>query len=228
MIAAYGVCREMSDVDLAHPALCEARAVARPGRPRTVSEQRRKSLLIDAAEAVFLERGYHASTMDDVAQQAGMSKKTVYQVFTAKAALFEALLIDRLGMLTMPIEEDGLPLAESLLELLVRLGNFVLSPKQVALLRLMVAEGRRSPELVEALKRLEIGRGRGPLERWFAHKRDVGQLDIADPQENASIAFGMALGEFWCASLLNIVPRLTEAEIRARARRCVPLLLRLG
>jgi TetR/AcrR family transcriptional regulator of autoinduction and epiphytic fitness len=226
---AGGTNMAMGDTELDSEPRADSRTIGRPGgrpgRPRTVTEKQRRVLLIDAAESVFLERGYHASTMDDVAQQAGMSKKTVYQVFSGKAVLFEALLIERLAILTMPFEEDGLPLADSLIELLMRLANFVLSPKQMALIRLMVAEGPRSPEIVEALKRLEIGRGRGPLERWFARKAEQGLITVDDPRETASIVFGMVLGEIWCSTLLNTEPRPTDAEIRLRARRCVGMVL---
>ncbi|OYV38447.1 MAG: TetR family transcriptional regulator, partial [Acidocella sp. 20-61-6] len=36
--------------------------------------------LFDAAEDIFLLKGYHTATMSDVAKAAGMSKKTVYQL----------------------------------------------------------------------------------------------------------------------------------------------------
>ncbi len=190
-----------------------------------MSAQQRRALLVDAAEQVFLDRGYHNATMDDVAQQASMSKKTLYQVFPAKAALFDALLIDRLAVLTMPYEDDGLPLVESLVALLMRMADFALSPRQIALVRLMIAEGPRSPEIVEALKRLEIGRGRGPLERWFARKTEQGAIDLGDPQENASILFGMVLAEPWCGMLLTNDPCPPRDVLHGRAVRCASLLL---
>ena len=48
--------------------------------------------LIAAAEDIFLAKGYHAATMNDVAKAAGMSKKTVYMMIESKAELFGALL----------------------------------------------------------------------------------------------------------------------------------------
>ena len=48
--------------------------------------------LIEAAEDIFLAKGYHAATMNDVAKAAGMSKKTVYTIIESKAELFGALL----------------------------------------------------------------------------------------------------------------------------------------
>ncbi len=204
---------------------CAGALPARPGRPRTVSAQKRRALLLDAAETVFIDRGYRTSTMDDVAQQAGMSKKTLYQVFPGKLALFEALLVDRLALLTMPVEEDGLSLEDSLVELLIRQAEFTLAPRQLAMVRVMIAEAPHSPEIGEALKRLEIGRGRGTLERWFEQKTAQGLIDIGDAQENASILFGMVLADAWCSLLLNVAPCPPTAVLRTRAHRGVALLL---
>jgi len=61
------------------------------------SAQTRRELL-QAAERHFLERGYHATTLDEVADDAGYTKGAVYSTFQSKAGLFLALfdeLIDR-------------------------------------------------------------------------------------------------------------------------------------
>jgi AcrR family transcriptional regulator len=47
------------------------------GRPKRLSAEERRAQVIDAAEPVFLDKGYHLATMDQVASRAGMSKKTL-------------------------------------------------------------------------------------------------------------------------------------------------------
>ena len=54
------------------------------GRPRRHTADARRAQLVDAAQDVFLEAGYHAATMSDIAQRAGMSKKTLYQLVASK------------------------------------------------------------------------------------------------------------------------------------------------
>lgn len=54
-------------------------------------EERRKQIL-DAALAVFSQRGYHATNVSDVAAQAGVSQGTIYWYFESKDALFTAAL----------------------------------------------------------------------------------------------------------------------------------------
>ena len=53
--------------------------------------------LLKAAGAVFARRGYHAATLDEIAQRAGVSKGALYYNFASKEDLFLALLTDRLG-----------------------------------------------------------------------------------------------------------------------------------
>jgi AcrR family transcriptional regulator len=69
-----------------------------PGRPpaakRKSGVSRRE--LIDAAVEVFAERGYQASTIEDVIRRAGLSKGTFYFNFTSKDDLFAAVLHERL------------------------------------------------------------------------------------------------------------------------------------
>lgn len=48
--------------------------------------------IIDAALAVFVEKGFEASRMEDVAREAGLSKAGVYLYFSSKQALLEALI----------------------------------------------------------------------------------------------------------------------------------------
>jgi len=50
-----------------------------------------RSLLLDAAEAVFAEKGFMSATLDDIARTAGYTKGAIYKHFTAKEDLFLAV-----------------------------------------------------------------------------------------------------------------------------------------
>ncbi len=60
---------------------------------RLPAEQRRRQLL-DVAGEVFAERGFAATTMDDVARAAGITKPVLYQHFSSKRDMFAELLDD--------------------------------------------------------------------------------------------------------------------------------------
>ena len=64
---------------------------------RTEQVQRNRELVLAAARRVFLERGYHAASVDEIAEDAGFSKGVVYSQFASKAELFLALLDQRIA-----------------------------------------------------------------------------------------------------------------------------------
>jgi len=197
----------------------------RPGRPKQLTDEHRQALVLEAAEHVFLEKGYHASTMADVALRAKMSKKTIYQVFSTKAELFDALFDERLAILTVPAEEDDAPPAVSLEKLLLKISETTLAPRQISLMRLLIAEVRQSKDRVQALYRLGLGQGSGTLEKWFALQKARGTLPIDDPTEAANMIWGLALGDFQMFTLLKIRKPPTRSEVRRRINKSVALFM---
>jgi AcrR family transcriptional regulator len=61
--------------------------------PKVVPEYKEeaKSRILEAANKVFAEKGYHEATMDDIAKRLGVSKGAIYLYFASKEGLFEAM-----------------------------------------------------------------------------------------------------------------------------------------
>jgi AcrR family transcriptional regulator len=73
----------------------ETRVTATPdAKPRGTRLPRlaRRRQLLSAAQEVFVENGYHAAAMDEIAERAGVSKPVLYQHFPGKLELYLALL----------------------------------------------------------------------------------------------------------------------------------------
>jgi AcrR family transcriptional regulator len=68
-----------------------------PRLSRAEQNDRNRALLFAAARRVFLARGYHAATLEQIADEAGFSKGVVYSRFASKADMFLALLEDRIA-----------------------------------------------------------------------------------------------------------------------------------
>jgi AcrR family transcriptional regulator len=77
---------------------------ARPRSNRLPRHERRRQLL-DAALEVFVERGYHAAAMDEIAERAGVSKPVLYQHFPGKLELYLALLDESVDGLVEIVRE---------------------------------------------------------------------------------------------------------------------------
>jgi AcrR family transcriptional regulator len=67
-------------------------------RKRLSGEERRVAIL-ESALAVFAERGYHVSSIDDIAREAGVSKALIYEHFESKQQLYAELLEEHAGEL---------------------------------------------------------------------------------------------------------------------------------
>ena len=84
-----------------------------PTRRRLTAEERRAGIL-DAALAVFSARGYHPSSIDDIAREAGISKALIYEHFESKQGLYADLLernaaelFERLGAAIGSVEVES-------------------------------------------------------------------------------------------------------------------------
>jgi AcrR family transcriptional regulator len=75
-----------------------------PPRKRLTGEERRVAIL-DSALTVFARRGYHASSIDDIAREAGVSKALIYEHFTSKQDLYAELLEQHAGELFSVLAE---------------------------------------------------------------------------------------------------------------------------
>ncbi|MGC8856852.1 MAG: TetR/AcrR family transcriptional regulator, partial [Anaerolineae bacterium] len=49
----------------------------------------------DAALTLFLEQGYHATSMRQIAERAGLALGGIYNHFSSKEEIFEAIIVDR-------------------------------------------------------------------------------------------------------------------------------------
>jgi len=64
--------------------------------------------MIEAARQEFQANGYAATCMNDVAQRAGVSTKTMYRLIPTKADLFKSVVSDRIGRFMLEIDSDAL------------------------------------------------------------------------------------------------------------------------
>lgn len=78
-------------------------------RRRAREKEERRDALLSAARKVFFEKGIHRATVDDVAQQAEVSKGTVYLYFETKESLLAHLLLEDLETLVAQLEAAFAP-----------------------------------------------------------------------------------------------------------------------
>lgn len=83
------------------------------GRPRTPGlEERRRTQIIESAVAVFVERGYHATTMADIARHAGVGQGTLYRYVPSKRELLDLVFdysVEELTSVVQPALQPNEP-----------------------------------------------------------------------------------------------------------------------
>lgn len=181
--------------------------------------------ILAAARKIFLDGPPEQATMDAVAHQAGMSKKTIYREFKSQVELLAALLIENvadMGAFLPPGPDDDIEL--ELYGVLVRMVTHFTSPRSMALARLIISEVRRYPELMTASK--PKGFPRELLAQWLAAPVVRAKFQIEDPDDAAAMLFGMVMQDSGFKLLVVNNAVMPQHLIEARARRAVQIFLR--
>jgi TetR/AcrR family transcriptional repressor of mexJK operon len=107
--------------------------------------------IVAAARAAFLEQGYDAISMDEVARRASVAKQTVYAHFAGKQALFLAVVKGEQRRMKIAVpdfaEAGKAPIRETLFNIARQYLESALDPTTLCVFRLAVAEANRFPAL---------------------------------------------------------------------------------
>ena len=124
-------------------------------------QQAKREQIRAAARALFLRHGFAETSMDAVTAAAGVSKQTLYRYYETKAQLFAGVLGELIMQAgptpaaTPPearVSRSQAELEASLVVLSERFLARLMKPDQLALLRVVIAEGSRFPELTESFR----------------------------------------------------------------------------
>jgi len=198
---------------------------AAPAATQSGAEDPRMHALLEAAESIFIAKGYHTATMADVAKAAGMSKKTVYQLIDSKAELFVALFNHYHSMLTFPTPQPEWSAHTILEQNLLCLGRFLLSAEQIALVRLIMAEYTHSPDLGRVFHQNRFKKAKARLETCLTDIARREDATLTNVGELAAMLFGMAVGEFHLSVLIGYRPPPTKTALESRIHHAVETFL---
>jgi Transcriptional regulator len=171
-------------------------AARRRGRPPRIDETARRALILAAAEAVFVADGFARASMDDVAQRAGMSKRTLYALYDGKEALLAAMVDARVEKIFSRIaigDNDG-PLAADLVRILGNLAAALDEERSASMMCVILTEAQSRPELGRLFLERGPRRIRAAMAGWLSRQVARGRLRAHDEETAAEILLDMALG----------------------------------
>ena len=189
-------------------------ALRKRGRPTADERRRREGEILDAALGVFLKTGYGASTVDELAAAAQVTKRTLYAYFGDKAGLFAAMVRELAAAVSLDAARDH----DTLETLSARIVVRVHSDELVGLHQLVIAESTRFPELALVLHANGDARHVARLAEHIRAERGPAREPLAEP------LFSLLLGEKHRRRLLGIDPAPTPAQAAAHADAALALI----
>jgi len=183
-------------------------------RTSAVEDKRRQ--LLDAAVRVFARKGFHASRVGDIAEEAGVAHGLLYHYFTSKDQVLEAVFHENWNVLLARIasvEETDEPAADQLRHIAaIVLRTWLHLPDVV---RVVVQEFGRSPELAERLA--ELTQPIDAIQRVIARGIERGEFrQDVDPRFAAAVVYG-SIDELLTAWVLGRLPS-DEEDVAAAER----------
>ena len=202
----------------------------RAGRPLAAEAAERSQAILDAATAVFLERGFSRASTTEIARRAGASKQTLYARYPTKSVLFAALMERRsekmLSSYSDLLHSDA-PVDQVLLNYGKKLAATLLYSETRSLYRLVVAEAAEFPEIARNFWQIGPGQALEQLKAYFFIQTQKGTLTLPNIEYAAEQLHGALVGGLNIRIALE-APLLisSEEEIEAWVRSTVGAFLR--
>lgn len=177
----------------------------------------KRSDIITAAIAEFRKRGFGGARVDEIAERAKVSKRTLYRYFPSKEDLFDAIV--KLALTLHPPGMDGSydpvrPLEDQLRELVDAYLDIVSQSQYIALARVVTVEFIHQPKLARLA---EKSAPENRFERFIAAAMQAGAMRVADAGEAATQLTGLLKVFFFWPPFFEDAPPL-NLEKHARLR----------
>jgi AcrR family transcriptional regulator len=135
----------------------------KPASNRAERAAERRGAIIEAAMDEFIARGFAATRLDDIAKRAGVAKGTIYLHFRDKESMFEELIrtaiVPMINRLWATPPQPGASVRDMLEAFAKTFIEEVATTRRGDLVRLIVAEGPRFPEVADFYYREVVSRG---------------------------------------------------------------------
>ena len=182
--------------------------------PTRLTDRKREAIL-NAAVAEFRQSGYEATSMDRVAVRAGVSKRTVYNHFESKEALF-AQILEQLWERSAEGRElvytADRPLRDQMIELVMQKLRSLRDTNFLDLARVAIAAGIHSPERAREMV-ARMNQREESLTIWIRAAAADGRLKTNDPVFASTQMHGLVKSfAFWPQISMGQPPLSDEAQ----------------
>jgi AcrR family transcriptional regulator len=192
------------------------------GKQRVSSRgQQRKAKILSAATKLFLSQGYGETSIDAIVEQSGGSKATLYSYYPTKADLFRAVVDSIVTTQEGPELASYDNIRDTLVDFAEHRLGVVFSSNHRALMRLIIAERERFPDIARMYYEQGPLHSHIVLRDYFEVLIDKGMLDIRSADEACEFFRGMLMHQRYIEQLYLDASPLSTEEIRVKARHVV-------
>lgn len=194
------------------------------------SRDDRHAQVVAVASELFLSKGFHATSIKDITDRAGGSRRDIYEMFTDKEGLFEAVLQSLISKILAPVGSSSLlrpsdDIAGDLNKLGVTLLGNMLDRSTLTIFRQFVSIGADRPEIGRQAFLSGPGALYRRLEAYFEVCVHEGRLAIDHVPSTARIFVEMLKGDYQLRALMTDESDFDREEIKRHVKRAVALFL---
>jgi len=183
--------------------------------PRGPKFQRRAEArpdeVLDAAIELFMEKGFAATRVEEIARRAGLSKGTVYLYFPSKEAVLEGLVRRAI----LPVAESALGALDAhqgdprivITQVIRMLADRLSDPKTMAIPQIVLREVLGFPHLAQMYRREVLDRAIPALENLIRRGIDQGYLRPVDPELTVRSVIGPIMIHMVLAEVFEVTPQ---------------------
>lgn len=192
-----------------------------PGAPKfRRRKEARPGEIVEAAFAVFAEKGFAAARLDDIAARAGVSKGALYLYYETKEALFEAVVTSRIGANLAQVREmlaafPG-PFGLLLARLIPTMAQVMGRSPVGAIGKMVIGEGRNFPQLARHWREAVVEPMLGAMSAAVAAAQARGEVRPGDPRLYAlQIASPFLMGVLWRETFVPVGAEPVDLDLLA-------------
>jgi TetR/AcrR family transcriptional repressor of mexJK operon len=191
------------------------------GRPSHDEAMRRNERLIEIAASMFMERGFEATSVDAVAEAAGIGKATLYARYKDKGELFGAVLQRKIDHWLAMNETDERAATGRIEDVLLararRTVAVALTPEAVAINRIVMAESARFPTLAKLVHEQGWQRTNAAVAAVLDQFVANGQIQVEDTNIAADLFLSLVIGRQTRLAMLGIETDPGQIDQRVKA-----------
>ncbi|WP_160255803.1 TetR/AcrR family transcriptional regulator [Acinetobacter indicus] len=176
------------------------------GRPKDLEKRQR---ILESAKSLFLKKGYHGSSMNEIARDAGVTKLTVYNHFQDKATLFTCAIEDTCEALIMarpPQLSTDSNFQQALAQLCALSLEIVYLPEAIKLEYLLLDLASQQSPLLQQFYQASHQKLNQVWQHFFQQAIDLGFIQQMPLEQLIQLMLSLLLGQRHHEILLGIRP----------------------